>query len=151
MKCLSVSQPFADLIVSGKKNIELRSWNTSFRGDFLIHAPLKIRVRDSKRLKIGKKFVTGAIVGKAQLYGVKKYGSKKEIKSDQKFHFSSKEFQRKPFGFLLKNMKPFRIPIPYKGRLGFFDVEIPKSKIKNKELVSDIMDKEYRYRWIGRH
>ncbi|MDH3854192.1 MAG: ASCH domain-containing protein, partial [Nitrosopumilus sp.] len=27
MKCLSISQPFADLVISGKKNIELRNWN----------------------------------------------------------------------------------------------------------------------------
>jgi hypothetical protein len=72
LKCLSVSQPFADLIISGKKTIELRNWNTKFRGEFLIHSPLKIRRDDSKRLKINKKFVTGAIIGKAQLYDVKK-------------------------------------------------------------------------------
>ena len=54
MKCLSVSQPFADLIISGKKIIELRKWNTNFRGEFLIHAPLKIRSEDCKRLKIKK-------------------------------------------------------------------------------------------------
>ena len=55
MKCLSISQPFADLVVSGKKTIELRNWNTNFRGEFLIHAPIKIRKEDSKRLKISKK------------------------------------------------------------------------------------------------
>ncbi|MEK0322582.1 MAG: ASCH domain-containing protein, partial [Nitrosopumilus sp.] len=55
MKCLSVSQPFADLIISGKKIIELRKWNTNFRGEFLIHAPIKIRIEDCKRLKINKK------------------------------------------------------------------------------------------------
>jgi len=55
LKCLSVSQPFADLIISGKKTIELRNWNTKFRGEFLIHSPLKIRTKDSKRLKINKK------------------------------------------------------------------------------------------------
>ena len=92
MKCLSVSQPFADLIISGKKTIELRKWNTNFRGEFLIHAPLKIRTDDCKRLKINKKFVTGAIVGKAEIYDVKKYNSKKEIKDDKKFHFASKNF-----------------------------------------------------------
>ena len=75
MKCLSVSQPFADLIISGKKTIELRNWNTNFRGEFLIHSPLKIRTDDAKRLKINKKFVTGAIIGKAQLYDVKKYNT----------------------------------------------------------------------------
>jgi len=151
LKCLSVSQPFADLIVSGKKNIELRNWNTNFRGDFLIHAPLKIRIEDSKRLKINKKFTTGAIIGKAQLYDVKKYNSTKEIKLDQKYHFSTKKFQNKTFGFMLKNVKPLRIPIPWKGQLGFFDVDIPKIKIKNKEIVSDIIDEEFRYQWIGHH
>ena len=151
MKCLSVSQPFADLIISGKKIIELRNWNTNFRGEFLIHSPLKIRTDDSKRLKIEKKFVTGAIIGKAQLYDVKQYHSIKEIKSDQKFHFASKKFHNKTFGFMLKNAKPLRIPIPWKGQLGFFDVNIPKTKIKNKEIVSDIIDEEYRYQWIGHH
>jgi len=151
VKCLSISQPFADLIVSGKKIIELRSWNTNYRGEFLIHAPLKIRTEDSKRLKINKKFVTGAIIGKAQLYDVKKYNSAKEIQSDQKFHFASKKVQNKMFGFLLKNAKPFRIPIPLKGQLGLFDVDIPKTKIRNNEIITDIIDEEYRYQWIGHH
>ena len=52
MKCLSVCKPFAELIVQGKKTIELRKWNTKFRGEFLVHAPQKIRLHDCKRLKI---------------------------------------------------------------------------------------------------
>lgn len=35
---LSIRQPWADLIVSGKKDIENRSWPTKFRGSFYIHA-----------------------------------------------------------------------------------------------------------------
>jgi len=151
LKCLSVSQPFADLIISGKKTIELRNWNTNFRGEFLIHSPLKIRTDDVDRLKINKKFVTGAIIGKAHLYDVKKYNTIKEIKLDQKFHFASKKFQNKTFGFMLKNAKSFRIPIPLKGQLGFFEVDIPKIKVKNKKIVSEIIDEEYRYQWIGHH
>ena len=151
MKCLSISQPFADLIISGKKTIELRKWNTNFRGEFLIHAPIKIRVEDCKRLKITKKLVTGVIIGKAMLYDVKKYNSLKEIKKDQKFHFASKNFQGKTFGFKIKNAKSLRIPIPWKGQLGFFDVELSKAMIKNKDIVSDIIDEEYRYQWIGHH
>jgi len=151
LKCLSISQPFADLIVSGKKTIELRKWNTNFRGEFLIHAPIKIRIEDCKRLKITKKLVTGAIIGKADLYDVKKYNSSKEVKNDQKFHFASKNFQDKTFGFKIKNVKPLRIPIPWKGQLGFFDVELSKARIKNKDIVTDIIDEEYRYQWIGHH
>ena len=151
LKCLSVSQPFAELIISGKKSIELRNWNTSFRGEFLIHAPIKIRAKDYKRLKINKKLVTGAIVGKATLYDVKKYNSTKEIKTDQKFHLGSKDFQDKKFGLILKNAKPLRIPIPWKGQLGFFEVNLPKTILKNKEIVSEIIDEEFRYQWIGHH
>jgi predicted transcriptional regulator len=151
LKCLSISQPFADLIISGKKTIELRKWNTNFRGEFLIHAPIKIRIDDCRRLKITKKLVTGAIIGKAELYDVKKYNSSKEVKKEQKFHFASKNFQDKTFGFKIKNAKPLRIPIPWKGQLGFFDVELSKNKIKNKDIVTDIIDEEYRYQWIGHH
>ena len=151
MKCLSISQPFADLIISGKKTIELRKWNTNFRGEFLIHAPIKIKIEDCKRLKITKKLVTGMIIGKAELYDVKKYNSSKEVKKDQKFHFASKNFQDKTFGFKIKNVKPLRIPIPWKGQLGFYDVELSKARIKNKDIVTDIVDEEYRYQWIGHH
>ncbi len=151
MKCLSVSQPFANLIISGKKIIELRSWSTNFRGEFLIHAPIKIRNDDCKRLKINEKLVTGAIIGKAELYQVKKYDSIKEVKIDRELHLSSKEFRNKTFGFLLKNPRSLRIPIPWKGQLGFFDVDLPKTKTKNKEIVSEIIDEEYRYQWVGRH
>ncbi|MDC8438466.1 MAG: ASCH domain-containing protein, partial [Candidatus Nitrosotenuis sp.] len=88
-KCLSVSQPFADLIVRGKKTIEIRSWNTKFRGEFLIHSPTRIRTHDCKRLHIDEKaLVTGAIIGKAVLYDVKKYTTKSEWQRDKKYHFA---------------------------------------------------------------
>ena len=75
MKCLSVCQPFAELIVQGKKTIELRKWNTKFRGEFLVHASQKIRIDDCKRLKMKYTLTTGAIVGKVELVDVKKYES----------------------------------------------------------------------------
>ena len=151
MKCLSVSQPFADLIITGKKTIELRKWNTNFRGEFLIHAPLKIRIDDCKRLKLNNKLVRGAIVGKATIYDVKKYNSIKELHKDKKFHFASQNLENKKFGFILKNAKQFRVPIPCKGKLGLFEVELPKMVFKKKDIVTEIMDEEARYQWIGHH
>lgn len=151
MKCLSVSQPFADLIVSGKKTIELRKWNTNFRGEFLIHSPLKIKTKDCKRLKFLKKPVTGAIIGKVEIVDVKKYNSKSEVKADFKKHLASSDFFNRKYGFVLKNPKLFRIPIPYKGKLGFFDVKLPKTNINKKELTMDIIDEEQRYRLVGHH
>ena len=134
-----------------KKILNYENGIQTFRGEFLIHAPLKIRKDDSKRLKINKKFVTGAIVGKAELYDVKKYNSKREIIEDKQFHHAGKNIHDKMFGFMLKNSKSLKFPIPWKGQLGFFEVNLPKTKIKNKDIVSDIIDEDYRYQWIGHH
>lgn len=38
MKALSIKQPWAFLISTGQKTIELRSWQTSYRGELLICA-----------------------------------------------------------------------------------------------------------------
>lgn len=151
MKCLAISQPFAKLIVDGKKTIELRSWKTNYRGEFLIHAPQKIRYEDCKRLGIKEKLVTGAIIGKAELYDIKRYSSRYEVKADFQYHLASGKFYTKRYGFLLKRAKRFQIPIPCKGKLGLFDVETPKTRFKKGEIVSDIIDEEYRYQWVGHH
>ncbi len=42
MKTLSIRQPWAELILQGRKTIELRTWHTSYRGPLLIHAGAKI-------------------------------------------------------------------------------------------------------------
>ena len=151
MKCLSICQPFANLIIQNKKTIELRTWNTNFPGVLLIHAPIKIRKEDCKRLKIEEEFITGAIIGKAELFDVKKYESLEKIEIDRSKHLSSKKFQKKVYGLILKNAKPFRIPIPCKGKVGFFDAELPKIKIKENKIVNDMIEEEFTYQWVGHH
>lgn len=41
MKCISLHQPWASLVVYGKKRVETRSWPTTYRGPLLIHASSK--------------------------------------------------------------------------------------------------------------
>ena len=151
MKCLSICQPFAELIIQNKKTIELRKWNTKIRGEFLVHAPIKIRKEAYEKLKINEKLTTGAIIGKVELVDVKKYESLKEIKIDKKKHFGSTTSQKRIYGFILKNAKPFRIPIPWKGQLGFFDVDLPKMKINNNKIVAEMIEEEFTYQWVGHH
>ena len=151
MKCLSVSQPYADLIVQGKKTIELRTWNTKFRGEFLVHAPFKIKKDACKRLGIDEtKLRTGVIIGKAEIYDVKVYNSVTELKADYKKHFATEEFLRHKYGFLLKKPRQLRVPIPYKGSLGFFNVDLG-TKVKENDIKSELFDEEHRYQWVGRH
>ena len=38
MKAITIWQPWASLLVSGRKRYETRSWATSYRGPIAIHA-----------------------------------------------------------------------------------------------------------------
>lgn len=117
MKALSLKQPFAELIVSGKKTIELRKWNTKFRGKFLIHAS---QLPDKEAMKkFGFKHLpNGAIIGEAELVDVKTYNNEEEHKKDQNKHLASYIWGKK--GLVLKNAKRIQ-PIPAKGQLGFWN------------------------------
>ena len=150
MKCLSICQPFAELIVQGKKTIELRKWNTKFRGEFLVHAAKNILEEDCKRMKISPKTVTtGAIIGKVNLVDVKKYESDKELNKDKKKHHSVSNNTKNKYGFILENPKKLRVPIEYMGKLNFF--EFHPDEIKNNEVKLDLFEEEHRYMWINRH
>ena len=79
MKAITVLQPWAWLLVSGKKRCETRSWKTNYRGEILIHAGKKdmtgtmmretlFEARCMKRAGVSRaEIVTGAIIGKANL------------------------------------------------------------------------------------
>jgi len=149
MKCLSVCQPFAELIVQGKKTIELRKWNTKFRGEFLVHAPQKIRLDDCKRLKIKPELIVGAIIGKVELIDVKEYENASQIKIDSKKHLASNGESDNKYGFVLQNPKQLRIPIPCNGQLNFFEFKPELAKID--EIKIDLFEEEYRYMWINHH
>ena len=150
MKCLSICQPFAELIVQGKKTIELRKWNTKFRGEFLVHAAKNILEDDCKRMKISPKTVTtGAIIGKVNLVDVKKYDSEKELKAYKKKHHSISDNTKNRYGFILENPKKLRVPIEYLGKLNFF--EFHPDEIKNNDVKLDLFEEEHRYMWINRH
>ena len=113
MKALSIKQPWAWAIVNGPKFLENRTWDTKFRGRFLVHAGLKvdhagIEFCRKLHLKLPESFETGGIVGEATLVSVYQY-------------HSSPWFQG-PFAFGLAERGPLPFK-PLKGRLGFFEVE----------------------------
>jgi hypothetical protein len=122
MKALSLKQPWAELVVSGRKTVELRNWNTEFRGEFLVHAS---KVPDQKAMEhLGfKDLPTGCIVGKATLVDVKLYTDKKEFEADFNKHFATPGwYDETAKGFILKNAERVK-PVPCKGMLNFFEVK----------------------------
>lgn len=116
MKALSIRQPWAWLVAHGFKPVENRTWNTKFRGEFLIHASKSFDksgyawVRDNFpeiNLPLPQQLDRGGLVGKATLHDV--------ITS------SSSPWFFGPVGLCLSNAEPLPF-VPMAGRLGFFDV-----------------------------
>ena len=119
MKVLTLKQPWAELVLQGKKKIELRKWNTNFRGEFLIHSsknPDKISMK-----KFGfENLKNGFILGKAKLADVKHYNNNKEFEKDKKLHLADLSWGK--YGFILKDVKRIN-PVPAKGKLNFWNMD----------------------------
>jgi selenophosphate synthetase-related protein len=122
LKGLSLKQPYAELLAIGKKTIESRKWCTNFRGDFYIHVSKNIDIEVCEYYKINIDIVTkGSVIGKANLYDVKKYQSNDEFLLDKNKHLSlKKNNNRITYGYLIKDAIKFNNSIPYLGKLGFF-------------------------------
>jgi hypothetical protein len=118
MKALSLRQPWAELILQGRKTIETRKWNTKFRGEFLIHAA---QAYDKKPLReFGFTHLpTGCVVGKAELVDVKAYDAQTWIDDVEK-HLVRAPLGKKRYGFVLRNVQRVE-PKPLKGKLNFFE------------------------------
>jgi len=120
MKALSIKQPFAELILQERKKIEIKKWNTDFRGEFLINSSKKSDEKAMKKFMF-KKLPCGFILGKAELINVKKYKNSKEFIKDKKLHLVNETFSN--YGFILEDVKKIK-PIPVKDMLGFWDCDL---------------------------
>jgi hypothetical protein len=112
-----------------KKAIELRNWNTSFRGKFLVHASKNVDKDTSESLGIDYGILMrGAIIGSANLYDVKQYKNKTELEMDKNKHYADiKKFGFCKYGFMIKNPHRLKRSILYPGKLKFFEVAYPVS------------------------
>ena len=128
MKALSIRQPWAWLIVNGYKDIENRSWSTDFRGRIYVHAGKRVKqgdfpeqrdyIRRESGLILPEELPLGAIVG--------------EVTIADCVDTSSNPWFCGPYGFLLSSPVAYKDPIPYRGQLGFFQVEEDKLAIQRQ-------------------
>ena len=123
MKALSLKQPFAELVVSGRKSVELRKWNTSFRGEFFVHASGNVDFARCKSFNLNPDLlVKQAIVGSAELVSVVRYLTLEDLENDKDKHLALDFYDVPVYGFVLKNVKRVE-PVKLKGALGFFNVD----------------------------
>lgn len=136
MKALTIKQPWASLIIEGYggllKDIENRTWPTGVRGRIAIHASAKLDKREMDSaaamvalIKEGERasfevlsaaarefdaemvLPLGAVLGTVEIVDCVR-------KSDSPWFFG-------PWGFVLRNLERFAVPIPARGALSFWE------------------------------
>lgn len=106
-KAISLKQPWANLIASGKKTIETRKWTTPYRGDLVICSSQTPKIEPA-----------GYALCIAELYHIEPMKKEHEKKA-------CIEVYPKAQGWFLRNIRPLNPIIPVKGKLGVFDLELP--------------------------
>jgi len=119
MRCLSIRQPWASLIVAGHKDIENRTWATPYRGPLLIHASSRTDVdadtRDLLTRAEIKRLPRGGIIGAVWLDGC-------VLESDSPWFIG-------PIGWVLCH--PTRLPFHRcRGQLALFEVTPQQAAVR---------------------
>jgi hypothetical protein len=126
---LSLKQPWATLLVHGRKTIEVRKWPTTRRGRILIHAARVSDLRPEAWIHVPPELqemsrLTGGILGAAQLTGCVGYRTLAGFLADRAKHLNEAEWFQPPilYGFTFANpvVLPFRA---FSGWMRFFPVD----------------------------
>ena len=119
---LSIRQPWTELILSGHKTIEVRSWPTKYRGELWLHAGKKTDINALARFNFsGKNISIGAILGKCELIDCVEFNDL-TWEHWRTEHLNEGILTNKRFAWLLRN--PVRVtPQPMKGKLGLMRIQ----------------------------
>ena len=125
MKALSVKQPWAWLIASGRKTIETRTWHTKYRGPILIVSS-KGRMKKAACESFYKRF--GPLVTLNLKYGMALCKAdlvdcRKMTKDDEKL--ACCEIYDGAYSWVLEDVERIE-PFAVTGRLGIYNVEVPR-------------------------
>lgn len=119
---LSIRQPWLELVLQGRKTIEVRTWSTKYRGPLLLHASRSLDVDACNRFGIQSgNLAFGAVLGVVDLIDCRRFtcDTWQELFPA---HLNVRDYKNGLTGWILRN--PRRVaPIPLRGRLGLFAVE----------------------------
>lgn len=123
MKALSLRQPWAELILQGRKTIETRTWRTAHRGVFAIHAAWKVDGEVAALYGLEpESLVSGALVGTAEIVDVIEFDDESwAALRDQ--HLVPESDHQGRAGWRLEKARRLAEPIPMRGLPGLFPLE----------------------------
>jgi hypothetical protein len=148
MKTLSIRQPWADLILQGKKTLELRTWTVSCRGPLAIHASRTVEREACLAHGLDPDQVTtGSVIGVVDLVAIDAldagsyHARRAEHLSDEPFPvavgaglapaLATAPTEGRPqghaptlYGWRLLNPRLLGEPVVMRGRMGLFETAV---------------------------
>lgn len=132
MKALSLTEPWAMLVALNLKKVETRSWRTHYRGRLYIHAA-KAFPRWAQELaqehpfrdalnRPNDELPRGCLIATAVLVDCLETGWLAPL-SQQELAFG--DYTEGRWAWFLEDVEALQHPIPYRGSLGLFNVELP--------------------------
>jgi hypothetical protein len=116
MKALSVKQPWASLIMSGRKTLEIRGVAIKYRGPLAICSSQLPDKEAVARLDCSGPL--GVFLGTVEVVGCRPF-----TVADERQALCGVDPTRKLFAWELADPQKLRIPPPVKGALGLYDLE----------------------------
>ena len=124
---LSIQQPWAELIITSKKSIEIRSWSTDYRGLLWVHTGLKSNPRIENYFGLSNLF-KGGYIGIVTLEAIEPFNYQRWKEWSAK-HLDPGNYRRGLFAWNLSKPQRFNTPISGPGKLNLFT---PSSEILNR-------------------
>jgi hypothetical protein len=117
---LSIRQPWAELIVSGRKAIEIRRWQRAYRGRIWIHAAKHVDEGLDRRFGLAGLY-RGGFIGSAELTSIEAI-DERCWEAWRGLHLDTGPFQPDLFAWVLAHPRRLSWPVAAPGDLGLFSV-----------------------------
>lgn len=133
MKTLSIRQPWAELIILGRKTLELRTWTVKHRGPLAIHASQTVEREACLAHALDPDQVTaGAAIGVVDLVEIVELDAD-SYAARRSEHLADEPWGGGPlYGWRLTNPRRLPEPVPMRGRMGVFEAPIAGLGLKSQ-------------------
>ncbi len=118
---LSIRQPWAELIMQGRKTLEIRSWQADYRGPLWIHAGLHVDEALDRRFGLHDLF-RGGLIGMVELNAIEPVD---EIgwEAWRDRHLDFGRFQPGLFAWVFSDPRRLPSPVRTPGRTGLYPLD----------------------------
>ncbi len=145
---ISVRQPWAELILEGRKRIEIRAWCDPYRGPLWIHTGRNANEAAAAHFRLADLF-TGGYVGRVTVVDIVPLNEER-WEHWRSLHCVPGPLQPGAFAWMLEDPIRLTQPVPGPGRLRLFGVDegtearLFASLDEKSAGATEALDREYR-------